>query len=98
MKEAEIEVLWIPEKERLEHWLDERIRFRETSIFSFDDGQQIGEAGLMRRIQLTNAYKLRRIAKILDKVVTTTSYSNLWWEDSFEYNGYNFCSLRRKER
>lgn len=87
-----------PERDRLKFWLKERIRFRETSIFNFDDGCQMAETGLLRSISINSADKLRRVAKMLDIQVYTVSYSNLWWKDSFEFDGYEFMALRRKEK
>ena len=98
METVGIECLWIPEKERLIKWLDDRIRLRQESIFHFDDGTQIAETGLLRRIQLTNSAKLQRIANIIGVPVRSTSYSNRWWMDIFEYGGYEFCSMRAKEK
>lgn len=95
---AELEYLQKTEKERLENWLQERIRFRETSIFNFDDGQQVGETGIMRGVRLTNPYKLRKMAYILSVPVQTESYSSLWWKDSFKYLGYEFSAMRMKEK
>ena len=98
MDKISLEYLERTEKERLEFWLNERIRFRETSIFNFDDGQQIAETGIMKGIRLTSPYKLRKIANILDIQVVTESYSNLWWKDYFMYNNYEFSAMRMKER
>ena len=98
MDKISLEYLERTEKERLEFWLKERIRFRETSIFNFDDGQQVAETGLMKGIRLTNPQKLRKMAFILDIPVFTESYSNLWWRDYFVYNGYEFSAMRMKER
>lgn len=86
------------EKERLEFWLNERIRLRETSIFEFDNGEQMAETGLLRCISITSAQKLRKAANILGIPVTTESYSKLWWKDSFVYNGHQFSAMRMKEK
>lgn len=98
MDDISLEYLQRTEKERLEFWLKERIRFRETSIFNFDNGEQVAETGIMRGIRLTNPYKLRKIAIILGVRVNTESYSNLWWKDSFQYLGYEFSAMRMKEK